>query len=148
MTPTVFGRWQTRFFLLFTFGAIVTYIYASFMGNFRMLFIILSYVFFIGLAWDVLYYYLQHYRWDSDWPPVYQLIAGVVEGIFLWLLIAGLLPVQFLGLAGLPGIDVTLKANDFITHYSSVWIVTFLAAQSIMRIIFPRWRYMGGEWLK
>jgi len=35
----------------------------------------------------------------------------------------------------------------FIIQYGVIWFVTFLASQSLLRIIFPNWRYRGGQWL-
>ena len=38
-----------------------------------------------------------------------------------------------------------LEDNYLFIHYWAVWLATFLASQSIMRIIFPRWRFFGGR---
>jgi hypothetical protein len=87
MTPTLWGRWQSRFFLLGTFGVVIT-------GFF------------------------------------------ILEGLFVCLILYGLdlLP-------ALPSLGV------FWLHYASVWVTTFLASQSLMRLLFPRWRYRGGRWM-
>ncbi len=133
MTPTLLGRWQSRLFLLGTFGAFVTAIFAYLLQSI-VPFIILTAVFVVGLAWDVVYNEWQKTRWDHDWPPVLQLVAGILEG----LLIFGLLYLFNL-VNPLPPISV------FWLHYTAVWITTFIASQSIMRIIFPRWRFRGGQ---
>jgi hypothetical protein len=93
-------------------------------------------VFALGLGWDVLYTYLQKQRWDHDWPPILQLAASILEGLFVCLILYGLdlLP-------ALPSLGV------FWLHYMSVWVTTFLASQSLMRLLFPRWRYRGGRWM-
>ncbi len=140
MTPTLLGRWQTRLLLLATVGLLVTlpfslgqtssprWIYFAFLG----------YVALFGLIWDTLYNYLQKFRWDRDWPGLFQLLAGLWEGLF----IGGLAKT-----VGLPGISPKLfNLELFIYHYSWVWLTTYLASQSLMRILFPYWRFRGGRW--
>ncbi len=133
MTPTYFGRVQTRLLLLSTFGVVVSwfFIVTSFRHDGRV-YIALFLVALFGIGWDLLYHYWQQRRWDHDWPPSHQLLAGIIEGVFLWFIM-----VPFFG----------VLSGAFWSHYSTVWLVTFLASQSIMRILFPRWRYRGGEWL-
>ena len=135
MTPTLVGRWQSRLFLLGTIGVLVTGIFAYFLQS-SVPFIILAGVFILGLGWDFVYNEWQKGRWDHDWPPVLQLAAGVWEGMFIFGLIYALQLVN-----PLPPISV------FWLHYTAVWLSTFIAAQSIMRLIFPRWRFRGGQWL-
>ena len=79
-----------------------------------------------GLGWDALCTLLQKFRWDRDWPAALQLLAGIWEGVVLWVLY----PFDFNW-----------------EHYSLVWLAVFLASQTIMRILFPRWRFFGGRWL-
>ena len=135
MTPTLFGRWQSRFFLLGTIGLAVTLVFALLFRTMAPI-IILVLVFGFGLIWDVLYSLVQKRRWDHDWPPLLQLAAGIVEGIFIFGLLYGL------NLS-----NVLPPAVLFWLHYSLVWLATFLASQSLMRLYFPRWRYRGGQWL-
>lgn len=130
MTPTLYGRWQTRALLLLTVGLFFTCPFLIF-GPLPL--INLGLVVFLGFGWDVLYNLLQKLRWDRDWPPAYQLIAGIVEGLAVYL-IDLLLPFK-----GSPWV--------FLTHYSIVWIATFAMSQGPMRLLFPRWRYRGGQWL-
>lgn len=40
-----------------------------------------------------------------------------------------------------------LDPGMFLLHYSAVWLAVFIASQSLMRIIFVRWRFRGGQWL-
>lgn len=144
MTPTLFGRWQTRLLLLATVGVLVSLPFA--MGLIAsnansVYFWILGYVAIFGLGWDVLYNYLQQYRWDRDWPAAYQLLAGIWELVFVFCAIKlfGFLPIP------LPKEELPLAV--FLLHYSVVWLAVFVSSQSLMRIIFPRWRFRGGEWL-
>ncbi|MEM1391819.1 MAG: hypothetical protein AAF757_11435 [Cyanobacteria bacterium P01_D01_bin.116] len=140
MTPTLFGRWQTRLLLLFTVGLFVTLPFAIGLIGPQpdpAYFLILGYVAIFGLFWDIVYDQIQKYRWDRDWPAVYQLFAGIWEFIF----IAFGIGIGFLPTLG--GFNLFLS----FFHYSVVWLAVFLTSQSIMRIIFVRWRFFGGQWL-
>lgn len=140
MTPTLFGRWQTRFFLLGTVGILTTfpfYLGIIFPNLGSTSFCILAYVALFGLVWDVLYIYLQRFRWDRDWPGFLQLLTGVGEGLFLACLL------KTVSLPGVPKADFSLFW--FTIHYSLVWLAVYLTSQSLMRILFPRWRFRGGR---
>lgn len=157
MTPTLFGRWQTRIFLLATYGLLVTFFFGWWFSDyelslawptasvldvlreFQTVLSVLGYVLLFGLFWDMLYNFMQRFRWDSDWPPTYQFGAAVVEVIFLWII---LFPLE--SYIPVPGVGA-LSLTGFLAHYWTVWIVIFLLSQSAMRIWFPRWRYNGGE---
>jgi hypothetical protein len=145
MTPTLIGRWQTRLLLFATLGILVTLPFAlGYIGSPQspVFFAVLGYVALFGLAWDAVYTYIQKFRWDRDWPAVFQLAAGVWEALFLLFLIklqAGL-NVNFLA-----GIPQDLALSWFAAHYSCVWLAIFIASQSLMRILFPRWRFRGGR---
>jgi hypothetical protein len=98
MTPILFGRWQSRIFLLATIGVLVTLPFALSQGLQQIQWVyfwVLLYVCLFGLVWDILYNYLQRLLWDHDWPGALSLITGIVEGIFLALIIT---------LVGLPNI--------------------------------------------
>jgi hypothetical protein len=140
MTPTLLGRWQTRLLLLATVGVLITIPFG--LSYNLVLFWNLGYIAFFGIFfWDVLYDYIQKRRWDRDWPGVYQLVAGIWEAIFLAILLSILKNIQF-GLPGVPEFNLGL----FVAHYICVWLGIYIASQSIMRIIFPRWRFRGGQW--
>lgn len=142
MTPTLAGRWQTRLFLLGTAGVLVTFLFGWVSGDFRTPLTLLFYVLAFGFAWDAFYHLLQSFRWDGDWPPLFQLIGCLAEGLFLWTLATG-------GLLrdGLPGISPNLSFARFAGHYGLVWVVTFSLTQGLLKVIFPRWRFRGGQWL-
>ncbi|MTJ06268.1 MULTISPECIES: hypothetical protein [unclassified Anabaena] len=144
MTPTLLGRWQTRLLLLATVGILVSIPFATgLFGNKSNLvyFWILAYVAIFGLGWDILYNYLQKSRWDRDWPAAYQLFAGIWEMVFVFC------GVKILGFLPIPIPKNELSPFIFLLHYSVVWLAVFISSQSIMRIIFPRWRFRGGKWL-
>lgn len=142
MTPTLLGRWQTRLLLFTTVGVLLTVpFFLGIIGDKSgpIFFWVLGYITVLGLGWDILYNYLQKFRWDYDWPAVFQLLSGIWEGIFVAIL---------LKLIGLPGISkVQFDLPLFILHYTLVWLGIFIASQSLMRILFPRWRFKGGQWL-
>jgi hypothetical protein len=139
MTPTLIGRWQTRLFLFLTIGILVTLPFTlGYWGSPKssIFLAVLTYIAVFGLAWDALYIYLQQFRWDRDWPAIFQLAAGIWEALF------------FLGLAKLKllvGIPPSFSMYWFCLHYSIVWLAMFIASQSLMRILFPRWRFRGGR---
>ncbi len=138
MTPTFLGRIQTRFLLLLSLGLSITFFWSLFAGiwfftlfAFFQPFLVLFFVLFAGIGWDLLFTLAQRLRWDRDWPPALQWLAGILEMIPAWL---------FAALIGVPW-------WLFLLHYWSVWLAVFVATQGPMRIIFPRWRYDGGQWL-
>ena len=136
MTPTLFGRWQTRTLLLLTFGLLITLPFVIFFRLTPLLILLLVLLF--GYVWDVVYIALQSFRWDRDWPPAFQLFAGIWEGIFTFVLSFFLAKVFAVFAVPLP---------IFILQYGLIWIAIFLASQCLMRIVFPNWRYRGGQWL-
>jgi hypothetical protein len=143
MTPTLFGRWQTRIILFATVGVLATLPFTIGIldipsGDYLA---ILLWVGIFGMGWDIVYDKLQKFRWDRDWPASFQLLAGIWEGIFT-LFVLNVLRFP------LPGIEkVPISFTTFLFHYSLVWIAVFTASQTVMRIIFPRWRFRGGKWI-
>ena len=86
MTPTLLGRWQTRLFLFATVGLFITVPFSLgiISPGGSIFFSVLIYVALFGLIWDILYIYIQKYRWDRDWPGVFQLLAGIWEAFFIF----------------------------------------------------------------
>jgi hypothetical protein len=146
MTPTLMGRWQTRLLLLGTSGLIISALFGVIFGlifgwtlqTFLMPLIVLGYVALFGLFWDILYQFTLSFRWDQDWPTVFQVAAGIIEGILVWLLIH---------FVGLPGVDQSLLLSQFIPDYACVWLSIFIISQGPLRVVLPRWRYRGGQWI-
>lgn len=142
MTPTLFGRWQTRILLLETVGLTVTLFFCTGIlgpGFGLAPFFYLQYILLFGIGWDALYHSLQQWRWDHDWPAVLQWFAALWEWFF-FVLLFGILQVR------LPGIE-DFNLGWFSLHYSLVWLSVFVISQSLMRLLFPRWRFRGGQWL-
>jgi len=136
MTPTLTGRWQTRLFLLSTVGALITLIFGYLFSNFVTPFALLGYVLLFGFLWDILYNGLQTLRWDRDWPPLFFVVGGIVEGLFLWGL-THLIP--------LPGVDPDLSLSKFAAHYCTVFIFTLSIMLGPLKIVFLKWRFRGGR---
>lgn len=142
MTPTLFGRWQTRLVLMGTVGAMVTLMFGYGLGDYLTPFAILGYVTLLGFIWDIIYNHYQLRRWDQDWPPIYQLVNGIGEGILIGLLV--IVWPRFFSIS-LPFISSDLAVTTFTLHYSSVWAMTFVMTQGPLRVLFPNWRFFGGQ---
>lgn len=142
MTPTLFGRMQTRAFALIVIGSLWTGVITlllpiggSLSSRYETTFTVLGIVLVQGFAWDIFYYYLQQYRWEKDWPALFGLLTGINEGATTWLILKyGTVP-------GHP--HVTPAA--FLLNFTTVWIVTFLFVNGPIRVVFPRWRFSGGR---
>lgn len=142
MTPTLIGRWQSRIFLLATIGILFTLPFALNNSSQQIEWIyfwVLFYIALFGLAWDILYNYLQKFLWDHDWPGILQFIAAIVEGVFL------ALAINLIGLPYIPQDKFSLPI--YIFQYSVVWIATYCASWVVMRLLFPRARFRGGAWM-
>lgn len=146
MTPILFGRWQTRIFLLATIGLIVSLPFALGIigpnpdGQFHPIFFwVIFWVGALGLLWDILYNYLQQYLWDHDWPGAFQFFACIAEGIVLGLLL------QFIGLPFI--IRSQFNLGWFVVQYTAVSVIAYFLSWAVMRVLFPRWRFRGGKWI-
>ena len=87
MTPTLYGRWQTRWFLLITIGFPITFILLGLhllntSSNAEVYFWVIGYLGLFGILWDILYDRLQQLMWDHDWPGLFQFFANIAEGVF------------------------------------------------------------------
>jgi hypothetical protein len=141
MTPTLFGRWQMRLFLLPTVGLLVSLPFA--LGLFSPKSVsyltLLIYMGVCGVTSDIVTQQFQKLRWDSDWPGLLQLAGALVEGGILALL---------LKVNRLPGINTdSLPIQWLLLQYSIASLLMFFAAHSLLRVLFPHSRYRGGQWL-
>ena len=137
MTPTLFGRIQTRLFLLGTVGVVWTAIIVPFLpvppgvglGEvYRLSYVVLAIVAGVGVIWELIYHGLQQFRWEKDWPTLFGFLTGINEG-----LVAGLLAPD-----AVPG-------GAFVVHFATTWLVVWLFANGPMRVLFLRWRFNGGR---
>jgi hypothetical protein len=136
LTPTLSGRWQTRFLLLTTLGAPLTFIFGYLSSDFVTPFALLGYVLLLGFLWDIVYNALQALRWDRDWPPLFFVIGGFFEGLFLW---------DLTYFIALPGVDPQLTFGRFAAHYGAVFLFTLVVMLGPLKVIFLRWRFRGGR---
>lgn len=143
MTPTLFGRIQTRIFLVAVIGSLWTLLITPVLPGggeddvpYAMTFSILLVVGVAGIMWEFLYHALQQFRWEKDWPTLLSLVTGINEGLLAWFIVAA-------GLA--PGIDDGVPLSAFLVHFITTWLAIFLYANGPMRVPFLRWRYRGGR---
>jgi hypothetical protein len=142
MTPIYFGRVQTRFFVLAFVGGLWTLIITPFLPGaaalhtkYQATFTVLALVFVLGIVWDAIYMFLQQFRWEKDWPIMYQLLVGIPEGIVAW---------EVLLTRSVPGHPL-LSSGAFIIHFTTVWVLTWLFTIGPMRVPFLRWRFKGAR---
>lgn len=146
MTPTLLGRWQTRVVLMFSVGLAICVAWGVRQRDMQTPVTLWAYVLVLGLGWDVLYQYLQGFRWDRDWPPLFQLIGGALEGLTIWAMVSAAGFWALFGRLAPPGVSPGLERDDFVTHYGLVWLSLFLITLGPIKLLNPRWRFRGGEW--
>ncbi len=133
MTPTLIGRWQTRLFILGTAGLAISLLFGLLTGDITPPLLVLGVVAALGFIWDAVYHFLQGFRWDQDWPPLFMLLAGIWEaaaaGVFIRLI---------------PGFPLP-TVEQFTLHYTLVWLASYALHFGGLRVLFPRWRFRGGR---
>ncbi len=164
MTPTFIGRFQTRLFVTFTLGLVWTVVITPFLpittpDGYQLAFTIddgLDDVYkltlaalaitgiFGALVWEPIYHLLMQFRWEKDWPAIFNLGQMIPEGIttFLLLHVAVLNP-----FGDLEGGDKEqfVPVVAYVMLFVTTWIVTWLFANGPMKIFFIRWRFRGGR---
>lgn len=145
MVPTLFGRIQTRLFVLALVGGVISAavapvlpVEAPLAARYQAVYVVLGAVAVLGVGWELLYHALMQWRWEKDWPTLFGLVTIVPEGVLTgFLAVGGHLP-------GLPG-PVPLPA--FALHFTAVWLAVWLVVNGPMRVPFIRWRFRGGRLL-
>ena len=143
MLPTLNGRIQTRIFVSLVVGAIWTLLITPLLplpgtlsDAYATTFTVLLTVTVLGVAWELLYHFLQQFRWEKDWPTFFGLITAINEGALVrFLLERGAVP----GIAG----PVPLPA--FLLQFVTTWLVLWLVVNGPMRVPFVHWRFRGGR---
>lgn len=152
MTPTLFGRWQTRLVLFIFLGLPITFFFAWYQAAWRWPipysesifyypFLFISLILILGLILDILYIQIQRFHWDQDWPFSHQFFFSIVEFyIVFYLMDYGLLdwPIQLFP-------DGTIPFSTAVCHFTLVFIPSFLMLLGGMQIFMVRWRFKGGE---
>ena len=96
----------------------------------------LGYVLLLGFLWDIVYNGLQILRWDRDWPPLFFVIGGLFEGLFLW---------DLTYFIALPGVDPQLTFSRFAAHYGTVFILILAFMLAPLKVIFLNSGFRGGR---
>ena len=142
MTPTLFGRLQTRLALLLLFGVPWTVAVTRFLPgyienktfsqNLSMTMRVLGLVLVLGFVWEFLYHLMQQFRWEKDWPVLFALLVGIPEGVMVFFVARQVL-------------DPQPPGTLFLVHFTTTWLITWLMAIGPMRMLFIRWRFNGGR---
>ena len=139
MVPTLNGRIQTRILVLAVVGGIWTLLITPLLpdgaplgASYRATFFVLLLVIVIGVAWELLYHFLQQFRWEKDWPTLFGLLTAINEGLLIWILLAG-------------GLGPAVSGGSFLVHFLSTWIIVWLVVNGPMRVPFIHWRFLGGR---
>ena len=152
MTPTLIGRWQTRILLYIVFGLPITLVYSLYLNRwnwppFLDPFVFITSLMVVGLVLDILYIWIQGFRWEGDWPFAFQFVVSIAEfGLVYWLFSQGqdYLPSPYLDQLLLDGggrVPLTTAAYQF----AWVFIPSFIALLGPLQIFLVRWRFKGGE---
>ncbi|MBC8092522.1 MAG: hypothetical protein H7Y15_11395 [Pseudonocardia sp.] len=127
MLPTLVGRIQTRLFLVLVVGGIWTLLITPLIGaGYGTTFLVLITLAVVGVGWELIYHFIQQFRWEKDWPTLFGLVTAVPEGILLYLLL-------------------TPPVGVFLLHFLTTWIIVWLMANGPMRVPFVHWRFRGGR---
>ena len=144
MTPTLWGRVQTRWIMIATVGVAWTLLVGPMLpmagptaGVYRAGAAALLLTAVVGTLWELIYHGLQQFRWDKDWPTGLGLVLGVSEGVVVYQLLARDIPWSVDGLA----------VGPFAWQFATVWIAIWAAVNGPVRVLFPRWRFAGGRFL-
>lgn len=143
MTPTLLGRIQTRWVMVWTVGlawllAVGPWlplagpttgtVYATGVAT-------LVLVAVLGTVWECVYHLIQQLRWDKDWPTVLGLVLGASEATVVYWFLRRDLPFDVDPITPIP----------FAWQFGSVWLAIWAFTNGPIRILFPRWRFAGGR---
>ena len=143
MLPTLNGRIQTRVFVSLVVGGIWTLLITPLLplpgtlaDAYATTFVVLLTVTVLGVGWELVYHFLQQFRWEKDWPTFFGLVTGVNEGLLVGLLLAS---------GAVPGIDGPVPLSAFLVQFVSTWLVVWLVVNGPLRVPFVHWRFRGGR---
>jgi len=141
VTPTLFGRIQTRIFAVIVAGGLWTLLISPLLpaGDvdlseiYVITFTALVLLIVLGVVvWEPIYHGLQQFRWEKDWPAMFILLEGINEGLLLFPVLAWVL-------------DRRLSVSAYLVHFITTWLVVFFFIHGPMRVPFLRWRFHGGR---
>ena len=142
MLPTLFGRIQTRIFLIAVIGGLWALVISpllpgggSVSDKYRTMYAVLLIVLVLGVLWEFVYHGLQQFRWEKDWPTLFGLVLGVPEGVVAYLVArTGVLPWA-----------EHVSVSAFVVGFGTTWLVTWLWVNGPMRVLSVHWRFRGGR---
>jgi len=142
MTYSLAGRIQTRILVFAVVGGIWTALVTPILptrlplgSSYRMALTVLALTIVLGLLWELVYHLLQQFRWDKDWPTMFSLVAGIPEGLLLWLLLD---TENWFW-------DVPVTARSFWLLFGSVWLLVWAVLAGPIRVLLVRRRWRGGR---
>jgi len=144
MTPTLWGRIQTRWVMIFTVGLTWLIVIGPILplaGPVRGVYVtglatlVLTAV--VGTVWELAYHAIQQLRWDKDWPTILGLVLGLTEGVVVYQLLERNIPWDIAG----------LEVAPFVWQFGTVWIAIWVFVNGPLRVLFPRWRFAGGRFV-
>ena len=143
MLPTLNGRIQTRLFATLVIGGVWTLLIGlvlptgeSLGRTYRAAYIVLLAVAILGVGWELIYHFIQQFRWEKDWPTLFGLLTLINEGALVWLL---------LSVGAVPGLPGGVPFGAFLLQFLTTWIVIWLIVNGPMRVPFVHWRFRGGR---
>ncbi|GAA1481515.1 hypothetical protein GCM10009624_19550 [Gordonia sinesedis] len=145
MLVTLWGRIQTRVLVLAVVGGLWTLVLGPLLPDgaplgvtYRVAFTVLAVVIVVGVGWELLYHFVQQFRWEKDWPTMFGLLTGINEGILTWILVR-YTPI-------LPD-DLRPSPAVFALQFVTTWLVFWVCVNGPIRVAFPHWRFQGGRFL-
>src|SRR4051795_2834278 len=121
MLPTLSGRIQTRIFVLLIIGGLWTLIITpvlpiggSLSDAYGVTFRILIAVTVLGIGWELIYHFLQQFRWEKDWPTFFGLVTAINEGFVVWLLVHD---------GSVPGLPFPVSTGVFLVQFLTTWLL-------------------------
>ena len=144
MTPTLSGRLQTRLLLFVFIGLPVTLVFSRlwFGAVIALPFMILLWINVVGAVLDPLWIYLQHRRWDRDWPFVFQFFSMWLEALVaIAIILADVAPF----LPQREAIPDGTALMGVLLLFTIVFVLSFVALLGVLQIFLIRWRFNGAE---
>lgn len=142
MVPTLFGRIQTRIFLIVVIGGLWALIIGPVLpgagavsDKYQTIYEILLIVVVLGVGWEFVYHFLQQFRWEKDWPTLFGLLTGLPEGVATY----------FVARTGVLDASENVSVPAFIVGFGTTWLVTWLFVNGPMRVLSVHWRFRGGR---
>lgn len=147
MLPTLNGRIQTRVLALGVIGFFVALIITPLLPTgslslgqaYRVTLSVLLATVLVGVLWELLYHFLQQFRWEKDWPTLFGFLTMVNEGALMWVL------VRYTTVVLPESLHPSLTA--FLIQFVVTWITFWLIVNGPMRVVFHRWRFQGGRFV-